>query len=282
MAAYGRNAVAEAPSALKSLHFHDGITPLKTVDHEPKIAVLDQEDLIAQGINTAQLVKGAKKVDALGSCTANTTIEALSNLLSLHAFASLVEMLSTMFTSTQTIYADTVTAEKAAIVFYNRCTRQTGQSSQEWPPTDCGSSGPYIVQECETLKVAGGAKIAHGADNIVSLMQSGGIMCGSPFLNAWEEPNAAGFIDGNGSSATLQAQIAQGVAGGHEYFLSAIEKLTLLRTGRVDDRNTVIRIRNHWTPSWGDHGSARVHLSTLVALGNQADFRQLQAAPQPA
>lgn len=278
MPIYGRNAVAEPLSALNSLHFHDGITPLKTVDHEPKIAVLDQEDLLAQGIRTSQLIKGARNVDALGSCTANTVIEALSNLLTAQRFASNIEALSTMFTSTQTIYTDTITAEKAAIVFYHRCTDQTGQSSEEWPPTDCGSSGPYIVSLCQQLGVASGAKIAHGADNIVSLMQGGGIMCGSPFLNAWEEPNALGFIDGDGSPATLQAQIRQGVAGGHEYFLSAIEKLTLLGTGHVDARNTVVRFRNHWTRSWGDHGSARVHLSTLVSLGGQADFRQLTPA----
>ena len=70
---FGRFQVAEAPSAVHRMHFYDGATRLKPVDWEPKNGVLDQEDLIAQGIDTAKLVKGAQKVDALGSCTANAT-----------------------------------------------------------------------------------------------------------------------------------------------------------------------------------------------------------------
>ena len=45
---YGRYAVAESPSMLACLHQYDGTTPLKVVDHEPKVGVLDQSDLIAQ------------------------------------------------------------------------------------------------------------------------------------------------------------------------------------------------------------------------------------------
>jgi hypothetical protein len=271
---YGRFQVAEPPPALASLHQHDG-SPLKEVDHEPKVGVLDQEDLIEQGINTATLIPGAKEVDALGSCTANAGTSGLSNLLSEARFAAWVG--KQVLVGGGTVYADVVATEEAAIRFYHTCTDQTGTPAQEWPPTDCGSSGPYVVSELQRLGLASGAKVASGADNIVSLMQTDGLLVGQPFLNAWEEPDANGFIDGNGSVVTLEAQIKQGVAGGHETYWSAIEKLALLPSGHVDARKTVIRFRNSWTKSWGDNGSARLHLSTFIALGGNCDFRQLIA-----
>ena len=274
MPTYGRNSFAEPPSTLRSIHFHDGTTPLKEVDWEPKVAVLDQEDLLKQGIRTSQLVTGAKDVDALGSCTANTAIEALSNLLAPSDFFTLIEQLAHQYEAS---YTDTVTAEKAAIVFYNRCTDQSGDPASEWPPTDCGSTGLAVVNLCKTLGVATGAKVAHGSTHIVSLMQTGGVMVGSPFLQAWEEPGPDGFIDGDGKVSTLEAQLQQGVAGGHEYYLSAIEKLVLYPSGHVNARETVGRIRNSWSASWADQGSARVHLSTFDWLGRHADFRQLVA-----
>ena len=266
--AYGRFQVPEAPSALRAIHWHRG-GKLRSVDHEPKVGVLDQEDLIAQGIDTSKLIPGAKKVNALGSCTANATTAALSNLLSEAEFLKLTGCSS---------YDDVVTAEEWAIGFYHRCTDQTGQPAQEWPPTDCGSSGPYIVEELQTEKLASGAQIAHGARNIVSLMQTDGLLIGSPFLNAWEEPSANGFIDGNGTLAELERAISLGVAGGHETYWSAIEKIAFDNLGRVDPFGTIIRGRNSWTKSWGDAGSYYCHLSTFVALGQYCDWRQLQAA----
>ena len=263
---YGRFQAPESPSSLMRLHFHAG-QPLKTADHEPKVAVLDQEDLIAQGIHVSSFIPGAKDVDALGSCTANATTAALSNLLPEENFLHLIE---------GTDYNSTVAAEEWAIGFYHRCSDQTGDPSQEWPPTDCGSSGPYIVQELQREGLISGDQIAHGAQNIVSLLQSGCIIQGTPWLNAWEQPDPQGFIDGNGSLSTLEAQIRQGVAGGHETVLSAVEKLALSATGKVIAAQTVIRIRNSWTAGWGDHGSCRVHLSTLEAIGSSCDFRQLQ------
>lgn len=269
MSKFGWYGVADPPSALKQLHFHDGVAKLTPVDWEPKVAVLDQEDLIAQGIDTSILIPGARKVDALGSCVANTLTEGLSNILPAAEFLKITGCAS---------MTDTVTAEKFTIVNYHGITDQTGNPSSEWPPTDCGSSGAYAVEYAVAKKWVSGALIAHGADNIVSLMQSGAAMLGTPWLEAWMNPPSNGFIDGNGSAATLQAQIAGGVAGDHEITLSAIEKLKLHVTGHVDPANTILRIRNHWTKGWCDSGSCRVHLSTLVALGGQVDVRQMTAA----
>lgn len=261
---YGQYHVAEAPSSLMRLHLHDG-SALKEVDHEPKVGVLDQSDLIKQGIDTSVIVPGASTVDALGSCTANATTSALSNVLGESAFLALIQAAN---------FDDVVKAEEWAIVFYHLCSDQTGNPAQEWPPTDCGSSGPFIVQQLERMKLASGDRIAHGADNIVSLMQTDGLLTGSPFFNAWEDPDPHGFIDNGG----VEAAIRSGVAGGHETYFSAVEKLVLTETGRVDPTKTVIRGRNSWTSSWGDHGSYRAYLSTFVALGAYCDHRQLVAA----
>lgn len=277
MSKFGRYQVAEPPSKLACLHFHQGGT-LKPVDYEPPIDVLDQEDLDTQGIDVSTFIPGAQPgITALGSCTANTFIERASRALPAAEFIKLVASLTGITLTPDTIYTDTVTLEKAAINFYFLCTHQTGDPSQEWPPTDCGSTGLYVFNMAKTLGVIASEKIAHGADNIVSLFQQGSLIVGTPYLNDWMEPDAAGFIDGNGRLSTLEAQIKDGVAGGHEIHFSAIEKLALTRTGKVDPFKTVIRWRNHWRRSWGDNGSGRVHLSTIVALGGQVDLRLLIA-----
>lgn len=266
---YGRYQVAEAPSALLSLHLHHEGIVLREVDHEPKNAVLDQGDLTAQGILCSQFIPGAGDPDALGSCTFNANTSALSNVLPKAEYLKVTGAKS---------YEDTVGLEKFAIRSYHAGTDQTGQPAQEWPPTDCGSSGPFIVEYDQRNGWVSGQQIAHGAQNIVSLMQSGGLLMGSPFFNSWEEPDSGGFVDGNGTASDLQAAIRSGVAGGHETFPCAIEKLAVYTlTGLVIPQKTVLRVRNSWTAGWGDHGDYRIHLSTVVALGQYIDLRQLVA-----
>lgn len=265
---FGRIQVAEPFSRLARLHLWKG-TPLTTRDWEPKNAVLDQEDLLAQGIDCSSFILGCKtNPDALGSCTANAGTSALSNVLDESDYLDYTAASS---------YDDTVGLEKHAILFYHNCTDLTGDPATEWPPVDCGSSGLYVCDLMEDRGVISGDRIAHGAQNIVSLMQSGGLLAGIPYLNDWMQPDSSGFVDGDGSAQNLEAQIADGVAGGHEIYLSAIEALRLSETGAVEPQDTVIRFRNSWDSSWGDNGSARFHLSTLVYLGSQCDFRQLVA-----
>jgi hypothetical protein len=276
---FGRVHVPEPDRSLELLHRRVEGEKLVEVDHEPKVAVLDQEDLDTQGIDVSTFIpKAPKGVTALGSCTANTAIEALSNLLSLEQFVALLNQLGDQDASgTATdVYANTVACERAAIGFYHGCTDQTKEQSQEWPPTDCGSSGLYVVEYMKKLKLVTTEKVATGSgDSIASLMQDDGCMWGTPFLNAWMDPTGPSyFIDGDGKVSTLQKQIGSGVAGGHEIYLSAIERLAMLETGGVDSAKTILRFRNHWDPSWADHGSARVHLSTLVALARYADVRR--------
>jgi hypothetical protein len=264
---YGQFHVAEPYESLASLHIHDGVSPLVEKDWEPKNGVLDQEDLFKQGIDTSALVPGAAKVDALGSCTANANASALSWVLSEADYLK---------ATGATSYNDTVSIEKFAIVFYHDESDLTGQASNEWPPNDNGGSGPYIVQEDQKRGYVSGAQIASGAQNLISLLQTGPVLQGGPFLNAWEQPPANFIVDGDGTPAELHKQIQAGVAGGHETLITGITKLTV-ESGAVVPSKTILKVRNSWSSSWGDNGSFFIHLSTLVALGRYYDFRQLQA-----
>jgi hypothetical protein len=275
--AYGRYQVAEPPSALAQLHVHDGASTLKEVDHETPIAVLDQSDLIAQGIHCSRFIPGCKTdPEALGSCTANADMAHAAAILPEDHFLALCkEMINSSYAEHPDSYGEPVKIERGAIGFYFNCTHQTGDPSQEWPPTDCGSSGPYVYSEMQRLGFVKGQLVTSAGEALVSLLQKGGVLVGSPFFYSWEAPDAQGFVDGDGTAADLEAAIASGVAGGHEKYIAAIEKLTLLPTGHVDPVNTILRERNSWSRTWGDEGCCRIHLSTWVMLNSQCDFRQL-------
>jgi len=266
---YGRYQAPESPG-LRGLHVRTATT-LTTSTHMPPLAVLDQEDLTAQGISLPSLVPGARQVDALGSCTAQATTAAMSCL-----GATAFERYSAALDRDPVEMGDTKGAEEVAICFYHACTDETGTPATEWPTVDCGSSGPYIAKELERLGLIGDALIGHGSTNIASLLQTGPVLMGSPWLQAWEQPGAKGMIDGDGSADALEAAVRSGVAGGHETLLFSIEAIKLTPSGVVTPFETIIVGRNSWSRSWGDEGNYRLHLSTLAMLGSYCDFRQLR------
>lgn len=272
---FGRYAVAE-PFRIGRLHLHDGTTPLREVDHEPPVPVLDQEDLGKQGINTATLVRGAQRVDALGSCTCNAGTVSLAECVArVHGKEALTRLVLPAASGQVGVSTtDAVASEKFAIVLYHDVTDQTGDPSQEWPPTDCGSTGLYVCSELEKRGFTKGHRTASGSQNIASLLQRGTVIQGAPWFNSWMEPDASGFVDGDGSLEAFMDAAQSGVAGGHETCLSALEKVTVTATGRLEAQQSVVRVRNSWSASWGDHGSYRLHMSTLDFLANYADWRQ--------
>ena len=262
---FGRYQVA-IPFRPDLLHLHDG-SELREVDHEPPVPVLDQEDLLAQGIDTSQLVPGAAKVDALGSCTCNAGTVSLAERFA--AKNGTVDLPGIGISA-----SDAVANEKYAIVLYHDVTDQTGEPSSEWPPADCGSNGWYVARELEKRGLIRGQKVAHNMTALVSLLQGGTVIMGGPWFNSWMEPDGQGFVDGDGSVDAFMASLASGVAGGHETCISSVERLVLDAAGHIELGKSHVRVRNSWSTAFGDSGSYRVHLSTLHWLGSYADFRQ--------
>lgn len=271
---FGRYHVAE-PFRAELQHLYKG-APLKTVAWDIPIPVLDQEDLLSQGINTAQLIPGAQEVDALGSCTANATTASLSERYTAARKLILpsIDLRTNDGQEAVISQTDPELCEEFAIVFYDLCTHQTGDPSQEWPPTDCGSTGLYCCQELMSQKLISTYQTGTGGQVLASLLQAGSVIVGSPWFNSWMEPDSAGFIDGDGSMDALQAAMNSGVAGGHERCIYEMPVLKLQPNGQVDLQASWVTERNSWSTSWALSGDHRVHLSTLDWLSQSTDFKQ--------
>jgi hypothetical protein len=268
---FGQIAVAET-LRFDLLEIHDK-SPLKEVTHAIPIPVLDQEDLHAQGIDVTKLVPGAQDTDALGSCTCNTGTAHIAERwaaagkdlsgLKLTGGAGQVTMSAT----------DAVADEEFAILLYHLVTDQTGQTSQEWPPTDCGSTGLYVCQELISQGFAASYRAAASVTGALSLLQNGTVMMGGPWFNAWMNPDSNGFVDGDGSVAAIKAAMKSGVAGGHETLLHGIPQIAQAADGTVDLPNTVLRVRNSWSAKFAQSGDYLLHASTLGYLARHFDFK---------
>ncbi|MFF3493747.1 hypothetical protein ACFYWS_20610 [Streptomyces sp. NPDC002795] len=252
----GRHQVLDARS-LPWLHRHDG-APLKPVEHSPRIPVLDQEDLLAQGIRVSRLVAGAEDVDALGSCTGNAGTAAVSLLLDDGQARSAGLDLSSA-----------KAAEEWAIGLYAQATG-VDEFAGTFPPDDAGSSGLGIAKTLKRRGLIGSYRHAATATDIASLLQSGPLLLGVPWFQAWFEPDAYGFVDsGNWASSAL--------AGGHEICVTGLERVVQDHAGRIEPESTVIRFRNSWSASWGDHGDGLMTLATYQRLRSRIDAIQLNS-----
>ena len=251
----GRHQVLDARS-LNWLHEHDG-QPLKPTAHAPRTPVLDQEDLLKQGIYVSKVVAGAEDVDALGSCTGNAGTAAVSVLLDVH-FAAAVGL----------DYSSAVASEEWAIGLYAQATG-LDQASGTFPPDDSGSSGLGIAKALKQRGIVGSYTHATTATAIASLLQRGPVLLGVPWFQSWFDPDASGFIDHGGWESS-------GVAGGHEICVYGLEQVTCDHAGRVEPESTVIRFRNSWGGSWGDGGDGLMTLTTYQRLRRSIDAIQLR------
>lgn len=273
---FGQVAIAE-PLRFDLLEFHDD-TPLKEVEHDIPIPVLDQEDLDKQGIDVTKLVPGAAAADALGSCTCNTGTAHIAERwaavgkditgLKLTGGTGAIAMSGT----------DGTADEEFAILLYHLVTDQTGVPSQEWPPTDCGSNGLYVCQELIAQGFAASYKSAPNVTADLALLQLGTVMQGGPWFNSWMKPDSNGFVDGDGSYEAMRASVKSGVAGGHETLQRGITQLALTSSGSVDLGNTVIKVRNSWSTQFGLNGDYLLHASTLNYLLRYYDFKAVVLA----
>lgn len=270
---FGQYRIAERLDADRVL-FHSA-EELKEVNWDIPIPVLDQEDLLAQSIDTSVMIPGAPAVDALGSCTANASTEHIAQM-SVTAGKDLESLEVGFGGKIWRMSPNSAPAnEQWAIVFYHLDTDQTNDPSQEWPPTDCGSTGQYCCEFAVRHGLAKDFVVPHNIQGALLALQKGTVIQGAPWFNAWMSPDSNGFVDGDGSVDALEAAIQSGIAGGHETCQRAIVQLAQLKGGAIDLQNTYIKIRNSWSQNFGLNGDYLIHASTLDLLGGHVDYKQL-------
>ncbi|WP_371634462.1 hypothetical protein OG693_39000 (plasmid) [Streptomyces sp. NBC_01259] len=250
----GRHQVLDARS-LAYRRPYDG-QPLRATEWEPRIPVLNQQDLVAQGIYTSRDYGLDDDVDALSSCTGNAGTALLSVLLG-------KEQASAAGLNTD----DPAAAEHFAIGLYADATARDEWRDAQWPIQDVGSSGLGIAKALRDRGLIDQYGHATTAEELCALLQTGPVLFGMPWCSAFSEPDSSGFVDAAPNWA------ASPLEGGHEVCVTALESVAQT-DGALDPDHTVLRFRNSWSSTWADHGDGRLRLSTYLALREQIDIVQ--------
>ncbi|MCI3279208.1 hypothetical protein [Streptomyces cylindrosporus] len=252
----GRHLVLD-PRSLAYRRRYSG-EPINPVEWSPKVPVLDQQDLLAQGIRTSELFQGVPDVDALGSCTANAATALVSVL---HDAATLAEVGLDVTAP--------AAAERWAIGLYSDATHRDQWHEQAWPDQDCGSSGLGVAKALRHRGLIDQYGHATTAEELCSLLQTGPVLIGMPWFNAWFEPvGSAALLD------DIPNWEESGLAGGHEVCGIALEDVVYDSTGGLDYARTILRPQNSWKRSWGDNGCFRLSLALYQRLRKQFDVIQ--------
>ena len=253
--ALGRHRVLD-PRSLAYRRRYAGET-IRTVEWAPRVPVLNQQNLLQQGIRTSEMFQGVDDVDALGSCTANAATALLSVLLTHDACAAIG--LDT---------TDVVAAEKFAIQLYAEATTADEWLNYTWPSADCGSSGLGVAKALKHRGLIDQYGHATTAEELCALLQTGPLLMGLPWHDAFFSPI---------SSLALLDEIPDWqqspVVGGHEVLITALESVAEVE-GDISYKHTVLRCRNSWSSSWGDAGSFRMSLATYQTLRDEVDLVQ--------
>jgi hypothetical protein len=254
----GRHLVLDA----RSLAYRRPYTgdPLHPTEWAPKVPVLNQQQLLSQGIHTSTLYPDVPDdVDALGSCTGNAATAAVSVL---HTAATL-EAAGLSLT-------DPAAAEKWAIGLYADATHRDQWHDSTWPAVDCGSSGLGVAKSLRARGLIDQYGHATTAEELCQLLQTGPVLMGMPWHDAFYEPS--------GDLALLDAipnWQDSPVVGGHEVCVTALESVAVDEsTGRLFYDHTFLRCQNSWSASWGDAGSFRISLALYQALRSEIDLVQ--------
>lgn len=248
----GRNHVRDERSLAHTIEREETRPTIKPIDHPIGIGILDQSNLQAQGLHVDQLVPGAGDVDELGSCTGNAGTYSLSTSPRL----------------TERVKATgAVLDERYAIGLYADATRADEYPGEQWPPTDCGSSGLGVCKTLKTRGLIGSYQWATTVAGLAALLQRGSVLMGVPWFNAWFSPDRDGFVDASGPDVWESS----GLAGGHEICVVALESWD-----ERDPGKSVVRFPNSWNQSWGDRGYGRMRLSTYAVLRSQIDVKQIR------
>lgn len=253
---FGRHLVLD-PRSLAYRRAYTG-DPLRPTEWAPKVPVLNQQQLLSQGIHTSALYPDVTDdVDALGSCTGNAATAAVSVL---HDTATLEAAgLST---------TDPTAAQRWAIGLYADATHRDQWHDNTWPSVDCGSSGLGVAKSLRGRGLIDQYGHATTAEELAQLLQTGPVLMGMPWYAAFSDTGGRdGFID------AVPGWLGSPLEGGHEVCLTAIEDVRLNADGTLADDN-VLRFVNSWGAQWGDYGSGRLTVGTYRTLRSEIDLVQ--------
>lgn len=251
----GRHLVLD-PRSLAYRRRYDG-QPLRATSWEPRIPVLDQQNLTAQGIHLTEDHGLEQDVDALASCTGNAATTTLSILLDKdRARAAGLDT------------DDPVSAERFAIDLYAQATTLDRWHDATWPTQDCGSSGLAVAKALRHRGLIDQYGHATTAEELCTLLQTGPVLMGLPWYSAFTDTSDRdGFID------ATPGWLGTPLEGGHEVCLTALEAVAFDGNVLLPE-HTVLRFRNSWGDSWADRGEGRLRLSTYLALRSEIDLVQ--------
>jgi hypothetical protein len=249
----GRHLVLD-PRSLAYRRRYDG-QPLRATAWEPRIPVLDQTNLTAQGIHLTQAYGIDQDLDALASCTGNAATAALSILLDKdRARAAGLDT------------DDATSAERFAIELYAQATTRDRWHDLVWPSQDCGSSGLGVAKAMRARGLIDQYGHATTAEELCTLLQTGPVLMGLPWFSAFTQTeDRDGFID------AVPGWMGSPLEGGHEVCITALESVAF-DDGQLMPDHTVLRFRNSHGSSWGDRGDGRLRMSTYLALRDQVDL----------
>ena len=150
--------------------------------------------------------------------------------------------------------------ERFAVQLYSDATRADPYPGA-YPPNDTGSSGLAICKVLATRGTIRGYTWATTATGFLQLLQSGPVLMGTPWFNAFFQPDKSGFVDSNSHWSS------SGIAGGHEIEAVGVDVNT------TNLAASVITFANSWSTSWGDAGYFRMRLATYSRL-HGVDLKQ--------
>lgn len=219
-----------------SIHYAVPVWPraaVKSVDWTRRAPIFDQGDL---GSCTGNAGAGLVGTDASGY-TGATSVSLAGNVLPVD--------------------------ESFALQVYSLAT-QLDEFSGAYPPDDTGSSGLGAAKALVKLGLSSLYQHAFSLDALNTALQRGPVMIGIEWLNSMFEPKSDGTIPVTRNS---------GVAGGHEFVVSAYDASA--QTYRMD---------NSWGTSWGMQGSAlfrAVDLKWLLSQDGDVTQPTFVSAPVP-
>ncbi|MFF8250076.1 hypothetical protein [Streptomyces griseus] len=250
----GRHQVLD-PRSLAYRRPYDG-HPLRATAWEPRLPVLDQRNLLAQGIYTSVSYGLDTDVDALASCTGQAAAALLSILLTPEQAAG-----AGLHTSSARA------AQHFAIGLYADATAADRWLEHTWPTHDTGSSGLGVAKAMRGRGLIDQYGHATTAEELCALLQAGPVLLGMPWHAAFSDPDPDGFIDGDPAWADSPLE------GGHEVCVTALEAVAF-DDATLMPEHSILQFRQSWGSAWGDHGDGRLRLSTYLALRDQADVIQ--------